>query len=227
MAKIIRNGTTLYDSDRNKYLLSAFLMCGISIILLSISSLITVAQLNSVGEDIDIIKTKQNANNEHNHYEQEQLKFQIATLTDAIADLEAKNASLTDAVEEMKLEMEVKEVNLLNGEVKESEEESEEEVETSVGSSLNTNGTFVGSYQLTAYIATGNPCADGVYPQVGYTVACNDSSLWHKWIYIEGYGKYYVHDTGGMSSNVIDVFVGSYDEAIQFGRRSANVYIVE
>lgn len=86
---------------------------------------------------------------------------------------------------------------------------------------------YIGEYELTAYIATGNPCADGVYPEVGYTVASNDPNLWHKWIEIEGYGTYYVHDTGGMSNNVIDIFVGSYDEAIQFGRRSANVYIKE
>lgn len=86
---------------------------------------------------------------------------------------------------------------------------------------------YMGNYELTAYIATGNPCADGNYPQVGYTVASNDPNLWHKWIRIEGYGDYYVHDTGGMSSNVIDIFVSSYDEAIQFGRRSAEVYIIE
>lgn len=87
--------------------------------------------------------------------------------------------------------------------------------------------TYMGCYELTAYIETGNPCADGVYPEVGYTVACNDSRLWHKWIYIEGYGDYYVHDTGGMANNVIDIFVASYDEAIQFGRRAANVYVKE
>lgn len=86
---------------------------------------------------------------------------------------------------------------------------------------------YMGCYELTAYIETGNPCADGVYPEVGYTVACNDSRLWHKWIYIEGYGDYYVHDTGGMANNVIDIFVASYDEAIQFGRRAANVYVKE
>lgn len=90
-----------------------------------------------------------------------------------------------------------------------------------------TGMTYVGDYELTAYIATGNPCADGVYPSVGYTVACNDSRLWHKTIYIEGYGTYYVHDTGGMSNNVIDIFVGSYDEAIQFGRQYGSVYTVE
>lgn len=86
---------------------------------------------------------------------------------------------------------------------------------------------FAGVYELTAYIDTGNPCADGIYPVVGFTVASNDPTLWHKYILIEGYGKYYVHDRGAMASNVIDVFVSSYDEAMQFGRREANIYILE
>lgn len=86
--------------------------------------------------------------------------------------------------------------------------------------------TYVGTFQLTAYTATGNPCADGVYPQVGYTVACNDKRLWHKWIYIEGYGTYYCHDRTGVSSNVIDIFMKDRQTCINFGRQSANVYIV-
>lgn len=86
--------------------------------------------------------------------------------------------------------------------------------------------TYVGTFQLTAYTATGNPCADGVYPQVGYTVACNDKRLWHKWIYIEGYGTYYCHDRGGMANNVIDIFMKDRQTCINFGRQSANVYIV-
>lgn len=104
-----------------------------------------------------------------------------------------------------------------------------EEVESAPESSNDSSSdgmTFAGTYELTAYTATGNPTADGTMPSVGVTVACNDPALWHRWIYIEGYGTYYCHDTGGMSSNVIDLFVGSYDEAIQFGRRSANVYLV-
>lgn len=94
-----------------------------------------------------------------------------------------------------------------------------------VGDDTTTDYTYYATYSLTAYCATGNPCADGVYPQIGYTVASNDKNLWHKWIYIEGMGSYYVHDTGGMSTNVIDIFMGSYDECIQFGRRSANIYV--
>lgn len=93
--------------------------------------------------------------------------------------------------------------------------------------SSSSNGTYAGYYELTAYIATGNACADGSMPQVKYTAACNDPSLWHHWVLIEGYGMYYIHDTGGMASSVIDIFVGSYDEAIAFGRRGANVYIID
>lgn len=87
-------------------------------------------------------------------------------------------------------------------------------------------GEYIGTYDLTAYIETGNPCADGVYPSVGYTVACNNPSLWHRWIYIDGVGERYVHDTGGMGGNVIDVYVGDYDSAVQFGRRSGDVYLL-
>ena len=86
---------------------------------------------------------------------------------------------------------------------------------------------YYATLELTAYIATGNPCADGAYPQAGSTVASNDPALWHRRIHIEGYGDNYVHDTGGMPSSVLDVFVVSYDEAIQFGRRTADVYIIE
>lgn len=103
------------------------------------------------------------------------------------------------------------------------EEPVEETTETT--SDENSDMTFYGTLQLTAYTWTGNPCADGVYPSSGYTVACNNSDLWHKWIYIEGYGAYYVHDTGGMGTGVIDVYMDSYDACIQFGRRSANIYV--
>jgi 3D (Asp-Asp-Asp) domain-containing protein len=88
-------------------------------------------------------------------------------------------------------------------------------------------GSYLGKYELTAYIATGNPCADGVYPSAGWTVASNDARLWHHKIRIEGYGEYYVHDTGGMATNVIDIFVNTYDEAIQFGRQYGEVYLID
>ena len=86
---------------------------------------------------------------------------------------------------------------------------------------------YVGEYDLTAYESTGRACADGEYPQINYTVASNNDYLWHKWIYIAGYGLYYVHDTGGMSKNTLDIYMGDYNEAINFGRQRGDVYIVE
>lgn len=85
---------------------------------------------------------------------------------------------------------------------------------------------YMGNYELTAY-CSGSVCADGAAPIPYYTAASNDPNLWHKWIHIEGYGDYYVHDTGGMSSNVIDLFLGDYDSCIAFGRQSGEVYIIQ
>lgn len=83
-----------------------------------------------------------------------------------------------------------------------------------------------GTYELTAYIATGNTCANGEYPTAGYTIASNTLPLGTR-VYIEGIGERVVEDRGGMAGNVIDVFVSSYDEAIQFGRQTGEVYILE
>ena len=87
--------------------------------------------------------------------------------------------------------------------------------------------TYFGTMATTGYLATGCPCADGNYPNTGWTVACNDSRLWHKKIYIEGIGIRYVHDTGNMSMDVLDVFVGSLDEAYSITSYNRKVYIVE
>ena len=86
--------------------------------------------------------------------------------------------------------------------------------------------TYLGSYELTAYAWTGNPCANGNYPSLGYTVASNSIPIGSR-IYIEGYGEYVVEDRGGMASNVIDVYLEDYSSCIQFGRRTANVYLIE
>lgn len=86
--------------------------------------------------------------------------------------------------------------------------------------------TYFGTMATTGYLATGCPCADGNYPSTGWTVACNDSRLWHKKIYIEGIGIRYVHDTGGMPLNVLDVFVGSLEEAYSITSYNRKVYLI-
>lgn len=109
-----------------------------------------------------------------------------------------------------------------------SEPEVVPEVETETDET-HSGMTFYSTKTLTAYIETGNACADGVYPSVGYTVASNDPNLWHKWIYIDGVGTRYVHDhlASWVGTGTIDVFVSSYDEAIQFGSWSSSIYILD
>lgn len=106
------------------------------------------------------------------------------------------------------------------------EDEPKEIVTEEVKDVPEASRTFLGVYELTAYEWTGNPCANGNYPSCGYTVACNSLPLGSR-IYIEGYGEYVVEDRGGMADNVIDVYMGDYDTCIQFGRQTANVYLVE
>lgn len=106
------------------------------------------------------------------------------------------------------------------------ETDAASETDSDSEANVDSNMSYYGCLELTAYTWTGNPCADGVFPSSGYTVACNNSDLWHKWIYIEGIGTYYVHDTGGMACGVIDIYMDSYDACIQFGRQSANVYVL-
>lgn len=87
--------------------------------------------------------------------------------------------------------------------------------------------TYLGTYICTAYMWTGNPCYDGVYPELGYTVACNDPALWHRWVWIDGYGARYVHDKGGMPLyQQLDIYLGDYDSCIQFGRRDLEVWLM-
>lgn len=83
-----------------------------------------------------------------------------------------------------------------------------------------------GVFELTAYEWTGRPCANGEYPIPGYTVASNWFPIGTR-IYIEGIGERVVTDTGGMSNNVIDIYMGDPETCIQFGRQTAEVYVIE
>lgn len=79
---------------------------------------------------------------------------------------------------------------------------------------------------MTAYEWTGSRCANGNYPTEGYTCASNYFPIGTK-LYIEGVGIRVVEDTGGMSNNVVDVYLGDPSACIQFGRWNTEVYVIE
>ena len=91
--------------------------------------------------------------------------------------------------------------------------------------------TLLGKYSLTAYCPCLRCCptdtgvtASGVIAQSNHTVSFNSLPFGTE-VYIQGYGYYVVEDTGGMSG--FDIFFDDHQTALDFGRHSANVYIVE
>ena len=85
------------------------------------------------------------------------------------------------------------------------------------------NQTYSGTYIITAYTWTGNTMANGEYPYVGCAASC-DFPIGTT-LYIEGIGTYVVNDICP-TSGVIDLYMNTYDECIQFGRKNANVYVI-
>lgn len=91
--------------------------------------------------------------------------------------------------------------------------------------SSSSNMTYLGNYMCTAYEWTGSLCANGNYPSVGYTVACNSLPFGTQ-IYIDGYGYYTVEDRGGGGDNWIDIYMGDESSCYDFGVRYLDIYLV-
>ena len=138
----------------------------------------------------------------------------MATVSQNVAEIQKETATVKEEVSEVKEEISEVEEMLQHL-------EAEEPTETDKYHSLP-----LGHYTLTAYEWTGNTCTNGEYPSKGYTIACNSLPLGTR-VYIEGYGFYTVEDRGGMADNVIDIYLGDYDECIEFGVQEADVYLIK
>ena len=85
-----------------------------------------------------------------------------------------------------------------------------------------------GIFQLTAYAATGNRCANGKWPRINRTVAAHKKQFpLGTRLYIEGYGYFIVEDRGGFPMGVIDIYLHDHKKCVKFGRRKAHVYVIE
>lgn len=200
-----------------------------------------LAKLDESNDRVAALEQQNNELQDELHSNTDALIEEIASVTDANLILEEKledvNDKYEDLKEEQEKEKEEEEKNkAVNTEIKQQtqkasyspaptpqpEPTAEVAEETTVGS----GDGYLGNYELTAYTWTGNPCASGVYPEDGITVASNTIPLGTK-IYIEGIGERTVQDTGGMSGGIIDIYMDNYNDCIQFGRQSAEVYILE
>ena len=86
---------------------------------------------------------------------------------------------------------------------------------------------YMGEFTLVAYYQ-GNITSTGTRPKVNHTIAVDPKVIpYGSKVYIEGYGTYIAEDCGGgIKGNMIDIYMSSYNECIQFGRRKAKVYII-
>ena len=81
--------------------------------------------------------------------------------------------------------------------------------------------------EATAYTWTGYRTATGTWPSRG-TVAVDPLVIpLGTELHIEGYGSAVAADTGGdIKGQRVDLYMDSYEEAIQFGRREVQVEVV-
>lgn len=107
------------------------------------------------------------------------------------------------------------------------EPEPEQPAEESNGIDLSNATHFTAN--CTAYVATGNATASGAWPTSGHTIAADLSNYpIGTRIYIPYFDTVFtVEDSGGaVKGNVIDIFFDSYAEAISFGRRNLDAYVL-
>lgn len=79
----------------------------------------------------------------------------------------------------------------------------------------------------TAYTATGNATASGVMPRSNHTIAAWSGLPFGTKVYIPALQTTFtVEDRGGaVTEGIIDIYMDSYNECIQFGRQNLEAYI--
>lgn len=88
--------------------------------------------------------------------------------------------------------------------------------------------TCMGEWKTTAYTHTGSPCANGEYPEEGYTIACNSLPFGTQ-VYIAGIGVRINCDRGPtyMPDAWCDIFMDAESECWNYGVQYRTVYLVE
>lgn len=86
---------------------------------------------------------------------------------------------------------------------------------------------YLGTWRLTAYYETGCATASGAYPEVNVTAAHNALPFGTR-LYIKGYGIWTVQDRGpsSMGTEWADLYLGDYGTCVQFGEKTAEVYLL-
>ena len=87
---------------------------------------------------------------------------------------------------------------------------------------------LLGEWRVTAYAETGYCCANGSYPQTGYTIACNSLPFGTE-VFIEDVGFRTVEDRGPayLGDAWLDLYLGEYDACVQWGDQYRKVWKIK
>lgn len=86
---------------------------------------------------------------------------------------------------------------------------------------------LLGEWRVTAYAETGYCCANGSYPQTGYTIACNSLPFGTE-VFIEDVGFRTVEDRGPtwLGDQWCDLYLGDYNSCVQWGDQVKKIWRV-
>ncbi len=95
---------------------------------------------------------------------------------------------------------------------------------------------YLGEFEATAYCPCEKCCgksdgitATGTVATEGRTIAVDPSVIpYGTAVYIDGLGEFVAEDTGGaIKGNRVDVFFADHQDALDFGRQTVTVWIIE
>jgi 3D (Asp-Asp-Asp) domain-containing protein len=106
--------------------------------------------------------------------------------------------------------------------------EAEREASRMIDAEVSRGAERVMMMEATAYTWTGNRTASGTWPAVGTAAVDPEVIPLGTKLYIEGYGPAVALDTGGdIQGQIIDLYMDSYQECIEWGRRQVEVRVME
>lgn len=116
--------------------------------------------------------------------------------------------------------------------VQEEQQEEESREETKETGNTSSQGRYLGNFRLTAYCNCSKCCgqwsggstASGTTPTPGRTVAMGGIPFGTKLLIN---GNVYVVEDRGTAYGHVDIFMGSHQQALNFGSRYADVYVIE
>lgn len=87
---------------------------------------------------------------------------------------------------------------------------------------------YTGEWRITAYAASGSPCANGEFPEIGRTIAHN-SLPFGTMVYIEGVGVREVMDRGPdyLGTEWCDLYLGDTGACVQWGDQTRKVWLLD